>query len=700
MSAASRPVQVTEHCRSHVFLEMGWLLVAILVPLWVNLWAQQPFEFSKAALLRTLVWVMVGVWLADCLLNWRSPEHDLRDNPLLWPALTVGATQILATVLAVDRGMSLWGSYERAQGVLTQTSYVLLFLLISARLRTLSQAQRLMGAMVATGIPLLGLGMAQALGWNPMGLISDARSPIYGTLGRANFVGAYLAMLLPPNIALILITRRRWMRLAVAALTLGEVIVVLLTLSRGAWLAAGVAVGAFVLLWFWPRLPRLWRVAALVVGCVALVTVVGGTLWLGRAAGSTAARLTIWRATLALIARRPLLGYGPDTLGLVFPNVYPPQLIYYHGRGVGVDRAHNLFLDWAVTTGLVGLLAQLVLLVVFVLIGWRAVHRAADPERRALLIACLAAVGANIAGNLVSFDITATATATWTLMGLAVVLTRSGRCERRGRVMQQPGLLLRLGMASLVLAGIGMAVVQFNVRPLVADASARMRDLYVTAGDCQRAIAAGERTIRLWPVEPDHHLSLSMVYLRRAQTGDGDPIPWLRQAESELQTARDLRPADYRIWAALGELYGAWGNRWDAAKLTLSGDAYRRATELSPHNAMLYTAWGMMDLEGRRFDLAADRFRQAIDLDATDGYAFARLGDAELVLGRVRQAMDAYRQAVHWEPQSSHAHLGLAQCYWRLGWREAAKLSLMQSLQLDPDNEAAWVLQQQMNTQP
>jgi O-antigen ligase/Flp pilus assembly protein TadD len=689
---------MTGHDRGHASVEMGWLLVAILVPLWVNLWAQQPFEFPKAALLRTLVWVMVGAWSAGCLLGWQSPGRGLRDNPLLWPALTVGAVQILATALAVDRGVSLWGSYERAQGALTQTGYVLLFLLISARLRTLSQARRLVGTMVATGVPLVGLGLAQALGWNPLRLVSDARSPIYGTLGRANFVGAYLAMLLPPSLALILATRRRWVRLAVTALALGEGIVVALTLSRGAWLAAGTAVGAFALLWLWPRLPRSWRAVALAGGGVALVGVVGGTLWLGRTAGSTAARLTIWRATLALIARRPLLGYGPDALGLVFPNVYPPQLVYYHGRGVGVDRAHNLFLDWAVATGLVGLLAELLLLMAFALVGWHAARRTTDPERRALLVACLAAVGANVAGNLVSFDVTATATATWILMALAAALARPGGHERQGRVTQRPWLPLRLGMAGLVLVGVGAAVVQFNARPLVADAFARARERYATAGDWQRAIAAGERAVGLWPVEPAHRLSLSRVYLQRAQTGIGDPLPWLRRAESELQTACDLRPADFRIWAALGELYGAWGNRWDAEKMALSDDAYRQATELSPHHATLYTAWGMVYQEGGRFDLAADRFRQATDLDATDGYAFAHLGDAELALGRVKQGMDAYRQAVRWEPGLGHAHLGLARCYWQLGWREAARLALAQALQLDPDSEAAWVLQQQMDT--
>ena len=75
--------QCAESSRRHLadgLLEAGRLLVAILVPLWINLWTKQPFEPSKAAIMRTLVWAMMGVWLADGLLTRRS----LDDNPLLW----------------------------------------------------------------------------------------------------------------------------------------------------------------------------------------------------------------------------------------------------------------------------------------------------------------------------------------------------------------------------------------------------------------------------------------------------------------------------------------------------------------------------------------------------------------------------------------------------------------------------------------
>jgi Tfp pilus assembly protein PilF len=737
-------------------LEMGWLLAAILVPLSVNLWAQQPFEPAKAALLRSLTWIMAGLWLADGLLARHSPWRELRHNPLLWPALAVAGSQILATILAVDPRLSLYGSYERAQGALTLLSYPLLFLVVAARLRTPGQARRLATAMVATAVPLVGLGLAQALGRDPLGLLTDARSPIYTTLGRSNFTGAYLAMLLPLTVSLWprqarldtpkdenaglltqhLLTpdhspalcptrtvvrgepkecfqksgRRGWSawQWVAGGLAVAELGVIGLTLARGAWLAAAVSLGVMGLLWFWPRLGKWPRWVALAGGALGLVAVLSGSLWLSREGGSEAARLAIWRATATLIARRPLAGYGPEALGLVFPSVYPPQLVYYQGRGVAVDRAHNLFLDWTVAGGVPALVAGLALLAAFFVLGWRAARRAGGPERRAVLIGCVAAVAGNVAGNLVSFDVTATATAVWLLMAIVAAGENSpsprpsspgGEGEQARQVGQGAGLG-RWAAVGLVVAGIGVAMIQANVRPLAAGVSARAAADRAAAGDWAGAIAAQERAVALWPVEPAHHLALSWDLLQQAQRDGRSALPWLQRAEAELLAARDLRPGDFRTWAALSEMYGLWANRWDAAKLGQAEDAYRQATALAPNNAMLYTAWGMVYQERRQFVPAAAMFRRAADLDATDGYAQAHLGDAELAQGHPDEALTAYLQAVHWEPGLTYAHLGLARCYWQLGRRQEARASLEQVLQLDPGNATAWALRQQMESEP
>jgi len=218
-------------------------------------------------------------------------------------------------------------------------------------------------------------------------------------------------------------------------------------------------------------------------------------------------------------------------------------------------------------------------------------------------------------------------------------------------------------------------------------------------GDWSGAANAGERAVALWPVEPSYRRALGYVYLQAARPAL-EPVPWLERAEASLLAARDLRPKDWRGWAALGELYGAWGNGWDPGKLLLAHAAYGQATALAPNHAMLYTSWGMVDLEGGRFAEAAARFRQAVDLDATDGYAFGHLGEAELAQGYVAEALAFYQQAVHWEPQLSSAHLGLARCYQQLGRRKEAMLAVERALELDPDSGAALALWQEIEAGP
>jgi uncharacterized membrane protein len=57
--------------------EAIWLLIALLIPLFVNFWVEQQFEASKVWLLRTLVWALAVLWLAGWLVG-------LRPKPLPW----------------------------------------------------------------------------------------------------------------------------------------------------------------------------------------------------------------------------------------------------------------------------------------------------------------------------------------------------------------------------------------------------------------------------------------------------------------------------------------------------------------------------------------------------------------------------------------------------------------------------------------
>jgi tetratricopeptide (TPR) repeat protein len=516
---------------------------------------------------------------------------------------------------------------------------------------------------------------------------------MYATLGRANFVGAYLAMLGPLMLALLLTAHRRRVRVLWCAFLVGALAVIGLTLARSAWLATIVSLSLFSLLWWGPQLvPRLRRLAWAGVSLLFLSGLLV-VLWLGRRhSGSVAARLTIWNSTLALIEGRPLLGYGADALGSVFPRVYPPELVYYQGRDFFVDRAHNLLLDWTVMAGIPGLLAFSLVLVTFVVTVARALRQPQSPKKRALLIAVLAAVVGNTANNLSSFDATATAMTTWLLMGVGVAL--AGPSSRHVGAAVGERCFWQWAVVGLLCVILLTSVWHANGRPLMADVAARSARRRARTGDRAGAIAAAEKAVGYWPVEPAHHLLLSQSYWEQSVTDPAAAKTYLAHAETALARARRLRPTDPVVWLQTAQFYTAAARRFGSDTGELAEEAFERALTLAPNRATLYVAWGRSYLEAGDPAKAAPLLRKAVTLDASNGEAYITLGAAELALGRLDAALADYRKAVRLLPESSQAYAGLADCYWRLGRPQEALLAVEDALQRDSRNQQAIAIRQ------
>lgn len=643
------------------WVEMGWLAAAVAVPLIFNPWGGSSFELPKAALLRALVLLMGLASLVRLIEaragSGRSPQN-WRATPLLWTALVFGLGLTLATAFSVNPSVSLWGSYERQQGLFTFGSYLVLFLLTATGLHTRAQVERLWNALVWASAPVVAYGLLQATGWDPLNWSTDAASPVLSTLGRANFLGSYLVLVAPLTAGRALLARRRWPYLLLLA---AQLLALALAQARGAWVGLGVAALIFGLAWAAATHDRRWALAALVMAMLA-VSLVGMLNWpqgplasLARIpglermaiqadAGSTAARLTIWRATLPLISARPWLGYGPETMRTVFARVFPPQLVYYQGRHVTVDRAHNLWLDLGMSAGLVGVVAFGTVLVGFGWLAWKGIRSAPHRWEQVAWTALAAAVAGHVTDLQFGFDLTASATFFWLTLAMGAALGR-GLSAESGRFSTPLALPSSLILA-LALAAVGGLLV-VSALPLVAD-------LYHWQAEeeehgLEERIADEMRAVRWQPQVLEYRLGLSWLYLLRSQA-DAAPVRWLEAAEAQLIAADRLSPADPQVWAAQGEFYAYWG-QVDPTKYAEAEAAYARAVDLAPNTATLYTGWGLVYAGQGRYTEAVERFKYAVALDATDGYAYWHLGSAYAMLGRPKAAEEAHCQAFRWAPE-------------------------------------------------
>ncbi|MBN1178622.1 MAG: O-antigen ligase family protein [Anaerolineae bacterium] len=630
---------------THKAIESLWLIAAAALPLTFNPWSYNAFELPKALLLRLLALLMGVGTLAQVLAE--RPKHNNIPPSLLWSALALGLALLLATALSIAPRASLWGSYERQQGLITWGAYLILFLVTVANLRTRVQTDRLWAALVWGNAPVVAYGCLQAVGADPLNWRSDAASPVLSTIGRANFLGSYLVLVIPLTLGRALAVERRWPTLVLLA---AQVVCIALTQARGAWVGLGIAGVVFGLTWAAVTRNRRLAiataaVAVLAVTFVLLLTWAGGPLAdlanlpglerlaaLGRTdAGSTAARLTIWRATLPLVAERPGLGYGPETMRVAFARVFPPQLVYYQGRHAVVDRAHNLWLDLGMSAGLAGTLAFAALLVGFGRLAWRGTRAASETWQRTVWVALAAAVAGHLADLQFSFELTVSGAVFWLALGLAGALGRGWTDEPAAESRSGSWLLLvPPTVAALVLAGLVCA------RPLLADV-AFWQSQQGTRSVSERQ-ATGARAVRLWPLEPVYRLGLARSYL---EGGD------FNAAVAQLDAAERLSPGDPRVWSAWGDLYTAWG-AVDPRRYREAESAYRRVLELAPNVATYHAALGVTLARQGRLEEGIAALERAVALDATDGTAYAYLAELYAAAGRGEEATWALREAERW----------------------------------------------------
>lgn len=188
-------------------VEAGWLAALLAVPLFFNTYSMRSFEPDKAALLRSLVALMVLAWFlrlaaGPFFANRAGPTRrrlvDLQgvSVPVLL-ATALFVAQIISTGFSISPFESLWGSYHRQQGLDTAAAYFVILLSVVGLVRNRVQTERIITALLVGSAAIAFYGILQHSGLDPVRPLGPGRSPVRSTMGNEIFVAAYLIMIIP-----------------------------------------------------------------------------------------------------------------------------------------------------------------------------------------------------------------------------------------------------------------------------------------------------------------------------------------------------------------------------------------------------------------------------------------------------------------------------------------------------------------------
>ncbi len=356
------------------------------------------FEFPKMLVVYAGALLCLGCWAIQSI---QEKKVKIPRTPFDIPILIFVASQILSTVFSIDPHTSLYGYYSRFNGgLLSVFSYVILFY-TAVSLITKENLSVYIRSLVGGGVLAALYAFPEHFGHSPSCLlitgsfgascwVQDVQTRIFGTLGQPNWLAAYMVVLLPFVSAKI--SQIRWsierfytnLLWPMAFLLFSSVL--LFTKSRSGILAVGIACTIQVILFFLfaPKNTNKAKLSLFVpLLTFALLTLVisnplrdkvsgflhvnlatqsetkavGGTQLETGGSESGDIRRVVWTGAIKVWQRYPILGSGVETFAYSYYKDRPKEHNLLSEWDYLYNKAHNEFLNYLATTGLVGLVS-------------------------------------------------------------------------------------------------------------------------------------------------------------------------------------------------------------------------------------------------------------------------------------------------------------------------------------------------------
>ena len=358
------------------------VILAVFVPLAGGYVYFFPLEFAKTTLLKIIIEAAVVLYLILLVIdsNW-LPWKKIRFGALEIALLGYFATVIAAAVFAQNPYLAFWGEPERGGGVFSLIHYGLLFFLALIFFDDEKKRRKLWNCAIAVSVFIAAIAVEQKFNFFGIPFLNYYERSA-STIGNANFLAAYLLLLIFPTFAFALRSEKKREAAFYFSAAIIQGTAIISSASRGAFL--GLIAGALLFLFLYPTKAELGFAKRHIpkLAAVFLILALAGFFYFAKTNESgnfsapedniirrlttislsehtTQTRLLAWQISWNAFKEKPLLGWGPENFSIGFDKHFNPELEKWGKTETWFDRAHNFIFDIGVTSGIVGLVAYL-----------------------------------------------------------------------------------------------------------------------------------------------------------------------------------------------------------------------------------------------------------------------------------------------------------------------------------------------------
>ncbi len=371
-----------------------------------------------------------------------------------------------------------------------------------------------------------------------------------------------------------------------------------------------------------------------------------------------------WQSTFSVVhqsyATTPLFGSGPGTFGA--------QWLKYRDASLNATPFWNLdfssgvgFIPTSfVTTGIVGALAWIAFLLLFIVFGLRTLILRAPEDAFIRYVAILSFVGSLYLFTIAIFDLPSTLilALAFVFAGLFASTTRfAARGKQWGVIFTRSprlGFIIVFLLTILLLASVAAAYAL--IERAVATAELANAGAAFSAGNFDAADQAAQSSISFAPSAAAYQIEAGIAAARLGQIAASSTMSaavaqqafqsTLSTGINAALTAARLAPSDYQNWLVLGNLYAqAVPLGYDSAKT-----AYEKAEALDPTNPQIPYILAQLDIANKNTAAAEGDLKAAIALKEDYTPAIFLLSQLEVRDGNVKDALASALAAAYFAP--------------------------------------------------
>lgn len=752
------------------------LLIAVVcgVQLSFDVRMHSVFDLGKVCVLVYVALGIIGVWLIRIIYAGR---FEFPDTPLNMPILAFVGFAIVATIFSINPIMSLMGGYKRYEGLIETSAYVLIFFAVVAFVNTGRKFSIVIHSIVFTSAFTAFYGFLQYFGHDPFMWSSANPERIFSSYGNPVFFSAFLIMTLPLSFALFLgcgitIGRpaaavdsgrygaglRRLKEIGYGVCTLLIYTIFWHTKTRADFVGLVVLLPLFVIFLGRERL-RIHRVKLIImltlfvaiggfynmraessmsrkfageikIGGDARVNVAGDTNADDRSAianmlsGSSFNRYYQYKTALKVFNDYPILGIGPDTLGIVYQRYLDKVFTRRKedGHWPRHDRVHNDVLENALARGSLGLVTYIWIVLAYFWLIWKCLRRDAAgrgmqssmdtentrdgaafagrqfPIDTRLMVVCL---GAGVIGYLVqnefSFGNTAIVPLFWTLIALTIVVAnqpRSPLSPLPSPLNSQLSTRNSQLAARAPLPALRNALLSMLVVITIAFITIQMRswfraDIYMEMGrklcginDFENGLASYDQAILRNPYEVNYLDYLNNALFTLYNTSK--ERVWLENIAKIATRGLTIIPDHFLGFYALGNVHYILAQDYGEDTLDTAIRYYAKAIESDPFQPEFHSHIGLAFIRKGMFAEAAEAMEKALIISPNNTGYVEKLSVVYIQLERYDAAERLYNEYPAISSVAFHNAKGVFLA--KNGKNDEAMLEFRKSLALNPDD--------------